>query len=154
MYEAVARNDAGAEDSTVQDILALVGDSKERMAMKHSMKQTMFWAPRILTALFTLFISLFAFDVFEEGYSFWETVLALLMHLIPTGIILLALLIAWRWEWVGAVLFIGLGLLYLVGFPGQYWSAYVVISGSLFVLGALFLVNWWYRAELRPRPSM
>lgn len=122
--------------------------------MKPSIKQTMFWVPRILAVLFALFISLFAFDVFEEGYSFWETVLALLMHLIPTGMVLLALLIAWRWEWVGAVLFIGLGLFYLFEFPGQYWSAYVVISGSLFVLGALFLVNWWYRAELHPRPGM
>jgi hypothetical protein len=122
--------------------------------MNRSTKQTLFWAPRLLTVLFAIFISLFAFDVFGMGYSFWETLLALLMHLIPTGIILLVLIIAWRWEWVGGIGFMGLGLLYLLGFPGQHWSAYVILSGSLFVLGVLFLVNWWYRAELHPRPRI
>lgn len=31
------------------------------------------------------------------------------------------------------------------------WLAYVVLSGSLFVLGALFLVGWKYREELRAK---
>ncbi len=118
--------------------------------MKPSTKQVMFWAPRLLTVLFASFISLFAFDVFDSGHSFWETVLALLIHLIPTGIVLLILLIAWRWEWVGTVLFIGLGLLYLFGTPHLDWSAHLLISGPLFVMGVLFLVNWWYRTELHP----
>jgi hypothetical protein len=118
--------------------------------MNYFVKQALFWTPRALTALFAIFISLFALDVFGEGYGFWETVLALLMHLIPTGIVVLLLVIAWRWEWAGGILLIALGLLYLIGFRGQHWSAYVIISGSLFVVGALFLLNWWYGADLHP----
>jgi hypothetical protein len=77
--------------------------------MKESVKRLVFWTPRILCTLFAAFISVFALDVFGEGYGFWETVVALLMHLIPTGVILIVLAIAWRWEWVGGALFTALG---------------------------------------------
>jgi len=118
--------------------------------MKRSVKRLLFWAPRILCVLFAAFVSLFALDVFDQGYGFWETVLALLVHLIPTGIILVVLVISWRWEWVGGVLFTALGALYLVMFRGRFhWSAYLTISGPLFLVGVLFLVNWLYRTELR-----
>ena len=73
--------------------------------MNKSVKRVVFWLPRILCLLFAVFISLFALDVFGEGYGFWETIVAFLIHLIPTGLILIALAIAWRWEWIGAILF-------------------------------------------------
>jgi len=118
--------------------------------MKRSVKRMLFWAPRILSILFAVFVSLFAFDVFEQGYDFWETVLALLIHLIPTGIILIVLAISWRQEWVGGVLFSVLGALYLAWAWGKFdWLAYLMISGPLFLVGVLFLINWLYRAELR-----
>lgn len=119
--------------------------------MKKPVKHTLFWAPRLLTLLFAVFISLFAFDVLHQGYTFWEMILALLLHLIPTGIVLLGLALSWRWEWIGALLFTGLGVLYLAAFRGQVWLAYLLISGPLFLIGALFLLNWHYRAELHPR---
>ena len=64
--------------------------------MKKPVKRVVFWTPRILCILFAVFVSLFALDVFGEGYDFWETIVALVMHLIPTGIILISLAIAWR----------------------------------------------------------
>jgi hypothetical protein len=118
--------------------------------MKTPVKQLIFWTPRFLGILFALFISLFALDVFGEGYGFWETVLALLIHLIPTGIILIALAIAWRWEWIGAVLFVALGAWYLLMTRGKFeWITYLMISGPLFLVGVLFLINWLRRSELR-----
>ncbi len=118
--------------------------------MKKPVKGVVFWMPRILCVLFAVFISLFALDVFGEGYDFWETIVALLMHLIPTGIILIALVIAWRWEWVGALLFLALGVWYVIMAWGEFeWVTYLVIVGPLLLVGALFLVNWLYRAELQ-----
>ena len=117
--------------------------------MKRPVKRTLFWAPRILCILFAVFVSLFALDVFGEGYGFWETILALLIHLIPTAIILIVLAIAWRWEWLGGILFIGFGVFYILDSPEFHWSVYLVISGPLFLVGVLFLVNWLYRGELR-----
>jgi len=118
--------------------------------MKRPVKRLLFWTPRILCILLAVFVSLFALDVFGEGYGFWGTIRALLMHLIPTGVILIVLAISWRWEWVGGILFTALGVLYLVMFWGQFdWSAYLAISGPLLLVGVLFLINWLYRARLR-----
>lgn len=119
--------------------------------MKQPVKRLLFWTPRVLCILYAAFISLFALDVFGEGYGFWETILALLIHLIPTGIVLIALAVAWRWEWVGAVLFTALGVWYIVMARGRAdWSVYLLIPGPLFLVALLFLLNWLYRARLRP----
>jgi hypothetical protein len=111
-------------------------------------KQLLFWTPRIFGILFALFLSLFALDVFDEGYGFWGTILALFMHLIPVMIVLTALVIAWRWEAAGGILFIALGVWYLVTTLGHFdW--YLVISGPLFLTGGLFLTDSAYRVRFR-----
>ena len=120
--------------------------------MNTSTKRVLFWTPRVLCILFAMFLSLFALDVFSEGYGFAETILALLIHLIPTYIVVIALVIAWRWEWVGTILFIALALFYPVWTQGKFpWSTYLAMSGPLFLVGVLFYFNWVYRAELRAR---
>lgn len=120
--------------------------------MNRTTKQVLFWAPRVLCILFAIFLSLFALDVFGEGYGFWETILALLIHLVPVYLVVIALVIAWRWEWVGAILFAGLALSYVFLVWGQeHWSAYLAISGPLVLIGVLFLLNWRYRTQLRTR---
>lgn len=118
--------------------------------MTSPMEKMLFWTPRILAILFASFVSLFALDVFMEGYDFWETSLALMMHLIPTGLILLSLAIAWRWERVGGILFVALGVLYIVR------SGYlvIVIYGPLFLVGVLFLAHWYYKSRQRASAEM
>ncbi len=112
------------------------------------MKKTLYWIPRILCLLFAAFISLFALDVFEGSHGFWQTVLAFLIHLIPTAIVLALLAICWRWDWIGGVVFPGLGLLYVVMFWGRFpWSAYALIVGPLMILGALFVASWRVRRK-------
>ena len=101
------------------------------------------WAARILSIAFALFLSIFAMDVFSEGYGFWQTILALLMHLVPTFLILLILLISWKREWIGAGFYTILGILYIVLEWGKFdWAAYALIAGPLFVLGILFFIGW------------
>lgn len=118
--------------------------------MKGPVKRLIFWAPRVLCILFAIFVSVFALDVFGAGYSFGETVLALLMHLIPTAIIVVVLAISWRREWVGGVLFTALGALYFAMSWGQgQWFVNPIMSGPPILIGVLFLINWVYRAELR-----
>jgi len=120
--------------------------------MNTSIKRVLFWTPRVLCILFAMFLSLFTLDVFSEGCGFWETILALLIHLVPVYIVVIVLVIAWRREWVGAILFIALALFYLVWSWGRFhWSAGLGISGPLVLIGVLFLFNWIYRAQLRTR---
>lgn len=120
---------------------------------KNPIQSALFWAPRILGGLFAVFISLFALDIFGMGYSVWKTALALGIHLIPTAVLLAALTLSWRWEWLGGILFPGLGILYLVTTRGLHWSAYAVISGPLFLAGILFLVSWQYQRVLQRNAS-
>jgi len=83
----------------------------------------------------------------------WQVALALLMHLLPTFIVLLVLALSWRREWVGGALFIALGLLYLLWARNKpFFGSDVVllIAAPLFLVGVLFLLNWRYRAQLRP----
>jgi hypothetical protein len=99
-----------------------------------------------------MFLSLFALDVFGEGYGFWKTIGALLIHLVPVYVVVVVIVIAWRWEWIGAILFIALSAFYMIWTWGRFhWSAYVGISGPLLVLGVLFFFNWKYREQLRSR---
>ncbi len=120
--------------------------------MNSNIKSALFWTPRVLCILFAIFLSIFSFDVFGDGLGFWNTILALLLHLVPVYIVIIVLVIAWRWEWVGAIMFIALALFYLVWSWGKFhWSAYFLISGSSFLIGVLFLLNWRFRAQLRTR---
>jgi len=120
--------------------------------------RTLFWAPRVLSVLFIGFLSLFALDVFGEGFGFWRTLAALAVHLIPSLVLIAALVVAWRWEWVGAAIYGAAGMLYILNLVGRprpplavklQWMA--VIAGPALAIAALFLANWWKHDQLRRR---
>ena len=117
--------------------------------MNTTLKKTLFWTPRIAGILFILFISLFALDIFDMKLGFWGTIVGLFMHLIPS--ILLTIVIAWKWEWFGALLFIGWALWYVAFMRGFPWVAYVLIAGLPALIGLLFLVDWIWREQIRAR---
>jgi hypothetical protein len=114
--------------------------------MKNLLLKILFWSPRLLGLAFALGLSVFALDVFEMGYGFWETLGALLLHLIPNFIVLALVALAWRWEKFGGSVFIFLGLIYLLSTQGRIpgWS-YLVITLPLVVMGALFIADYLVR---------
>jgi len=122
----------------------------QTVKIKQPLRRILLWTPRVLSLLFALFVGLFALDVFGEGYGFWKTTLALLIHLLPVFALLIGLAIAWRWAWVGALIFLGFSAWYLATFWGRFpLSVYLIMAGVPFVVGLLWLVDWFYRAELR-----
>jgi hypothetical protein len=125
--------------------------------MKNDVSPFLYWAPRILSLLFVGFLMLFSLDVFDGGYGFWGTLLALLIHNIPAFILLALVIVAWKRELVGAVTFFAAGLLYIFlafvrgnipWYLALSWS--MTISGPAFVVGALYLVGWRKRKALMP----
>jgi hypothetical protein len=126
--------------------------SGKRELMSQTGKRLLYWAPRALGIFYALFVSLFALDAFDANLPFAKLLLAFAIHLIPTGILVVVLAFAWKWEWLGSVGFIALGLLYMwitrLRFPVM---VYFVLSGSAFLIGLLFLANWLSRRE--PQPS-
>jgi hypothetical protein len=120
--------------------------------MTNRTRRLLFWSPRVLGVLFAAFVSLFALDVLGFGLSLGDTIRAFLIHLVPTYIVVIVLVIAWRREWIGAALFAALAILYVAwGWGLFHWSAYALISGPLLLLAILFLLGWIYRAQIRPR---
>ena len=117
------------------------------------MHQAVYWAPRTISIVFTALTSLFAADVFNERNGFWETSLALIMHLVPTFLLVGILVASWHREWIGGILFNVLAVVYVVTMWGRFpLSTYLLICGPLVVTGLLFLLNWHYRGMLKKVP--
>jgi hypothetical protein len=121
------------------------------MEKKRKVGKALYWTPRIISIIFILFLAMFSLDVFGNGYTFWETVVALLMHNIPVFVLLILLLISWKKEIVGAYTFFIAGLIYIgfmvynaISTGGEwYWLSYsLIIAGPAFFIGYLFYLNW------------
>jgi hypothetical protein len=115
------------------------------------MNKALYWTPRILAILFTVFIGMFSFDVFTEGFS-WLALGGFFIHNIPTLIIAGIVALAWKKEFIGGIIFIILGIIpiiaslvfallnyYQVGFM-QIWYANMVFS-PLIIIGILFIIS-------------
>lgn len=110
--------------------------------------QVILWTPRALAILFACFLAIFALDVFGEGYTPWQTAVALVMHLIPSFVVLACLGVAWRWPLSGVFLFPLLTVLYLLWTAGRFpWSTYLVVACPPLLLGLLFLISWWSKGQ-------
>ena len=98
---------------------------------------------RIFGILFAAFISLFALDVFTAGAPFLQILAALLIHLIPTFILLIVLWIAWKRPAIGGPLFILAGLAYIFVAREQTFLTYLLITGIPVLIGLLFLAGFF-----------
>ena len=113
-----------------------------------------YWTPRLLSLAFVAFLMMFSLDVITPGASLKEILIGLLMHNIPALIMPGATLIAWNHEMVGAVAFLGAGLLYVVftlysrvPFP-MVLGWILTVSGPAFLIAFLYYRNW--RGKHRP----
>jgi hypothetical protein len=108
----------------------------------------LFWAPRIAAILLSLLLALFALDSFD-GRPLAEVLPGFAIHLIPAALVLAVLALAWRVEWLGALIFIGLAIAYAI-IARWRLSWIVVVSAPLTIVGVLFLLSWRYRGALPP----
>lgn len=119
------------------------------------------WLPRIISILAILFISMFALDAFDPQKTFWQQIGHFLMHLVPSFILIILLLIAWKKELTGGIIFtiIGLGFSPLI-FMHNYsmnqsiWMSSIAVlltSIPFAVVGILFILS--HRLKQRDLPS-
>jgi hypothetical protein len=109
-----------------------------------------YWTPRILSIVFIIFLALMSLDVFDENYGFWQTIVALLIHNIPSFILLIVVIISWEYEIVGGVAFILAGIAQMIfsvvraDVEPWYISflASLMIDVPAFIIGILFLIGW------------
>lgn len=108
-----------------------------------NMKKLIFYLPRVLAVLFIIFVSVFALDVFEMEATFWQKLAGFLIHLIPSFLLIIATIVAWKKEFIGGIIFIALGVL------AAFWTNDIFISLPIilppFVIGILFLIAGRHR---------
>lgn len=119
--------------------------------MKPATSHLLHWTPRILCMLAILFISLFALDAFEPGRSLRQQLGAFLIHMIPTFVLTILLLIAWKWEMVGGIIFTIIGIVmspfiyqHNYRMNNSFWvslEVILVITFPFIVVGALFITE-------------
>jgi hypothetical protein len=110
-----------------------------------------YWLPRILCILAILFISLFAADAFAPELTIWQQLGAFLIHLIPSFILLAFLIVAWKWEFIGGIIFMVIGLafspvIFMLNYNrnNSIWLSLVIIltiTIPFVVVGILFLIS-------------
>ncbi len=120
--------------------------------MKTSIK-ILYWTPRILCILAILFISLFALDSFGPGRTIWQQISAFLMHMVPSFVLLALLIVAWKWELVGGILFtlIGLGFspfifthnYHMNNSVGMSLFTVLMINFPFMLVGVLFIISYF-----------
>jgi len=114
----------------------------------------LFWSPRIISILLIILMALMSLDVFESGGSAWDIAVGLFMHNIPVFVMIIILIIAWKYEIVGGIAFILAGIAYVIfaATSGQPWyrvlSWSLTIAGPAFLAGVLFLVNWFRKKKI------
>jgi len=83
--------------------------------MTHKNRGFLYRFPRIAAIVFIIFLSMFALDIFWNGYTFWQTVVGLFMHLIPTWILIIVLVLSRKkYPLVWAIAFVWFGLRYTI----------------------------------------
>jgi hypothetical protein len=107
--------------------------------MNEQSRRWLLWAPRILAILVCLFLGVFALDA--SGLSDFA------LHVAPTLLLLAVVAVSWRWEWVGGVVFTGLGIAYAYVSRGHA-SWVLCISLPLLAVGVWYGWNWRHHREL------
>lgn len=116
--------------------------------MGKKINKYIYWAPRISGIIFVLFLMIFSLDIFEPGLTTQQIAIGLFIHNLPALFLLGTIIISWKHEIIGGIVFILAGLLYILMLamnPNFEWymlSWSVIIAGPAFLTGILFVINW------------
>lgn len=100
--------------------------------------------PQVLALLFATFLSIFAADVFEGGQFSLSTFVALVIHLIPSFLVLLLAWLGRRFPLPAAVCFCLLGIGYILITMGRFTAmTKLIIGGPPIAIGLLYLKSYF-----------
>ncbi|MBN2862438.1 MAG: hypothetical protein JXN62_04695 [Bacteroidales bacterium] len=97
----------------------------------------LYWFPRSLAILAILFMMMFSLDAFGGEQSFGRQLSGFLIHNIPAFILIIALVIAWKYEIIGGTIFI---IMFFV--LGIFFKSFTVNTGSLILLIPFLLTGF------------
>ena len=93
--------------------------------------------------LYAFALLVFAADVFSKNQHISQTLIDLVLHLMPTVIVLLLVVIAHKRPYLGAIIFGVMALTYIItGWSGMHWSAHLLIAGPLLLMSILYIIAY------------
>lgn len=96
-----------------------------------------------LGVLYAVALLIFAADVFNHEQNIAQTFYDILLHLLPTAVVLLIVVVAYNRPLIGAIIYLVLGLMYIItGWASMHWSAHILIAGPLLLLSVLYITAW------------
>ena len=100
---------------------------------------------------------MFAADSFAPELTFWQQIGGFMMHLIPSFILITLLIVAWKWEYIGGIIFIviALGLspfVFMLNYNmnhsvGMSLGIIMVITFPFLVVGILFIISHFMKKK-------
>ena len=93
--------------------------------------------------LYALALLVFAADVFSKNQDIFQTLIDLVLHSIPTVIVLLLVVASHQRPLIGSIIFAVNGIVYIItGWTAMHWSAHVLIAGPLLVISFLYVIAY------------
>ena len=115
------------------------------------------WSPRIICILAIFFVSIFALDSFSSEHTIWQQIEAFLIHLIPSYALIAILLVAWKWGFIGGIIFTLTGIImtpiiYMHNYRMNHslWislEVILLITFPFIIVGVLFIVNHFVKMK-------
>ena len=111
----------------------------------------LYWTPRAICILAILLVSIFAWDAFDSNLTIWQQIVGFLIHLVPSFVLLGLLLVAWKYEYVGGIILVIIGLIlsfivFRMNFRMNHsvWMSIGIITAitlPFVIAGALFMIH-------------
>lgn len=104
-------------------------------------EKVLYWVPRIFTIIAILFMLMFSFDSFEGESPLSDKLLGFLINNVPVLILFVVLIIAWKNELAGGLLFIAAfiaGAIFFKSFTGNPASLVVIVP--FLITGIMFII--------------
>jgi hypothetical protein len=100
---------------------------------------------------------MFALDSFSPERTFWQNLGALLMHLIPSFVLIALLIFTWKWELFGGIVFAVIGLalspfiyshnLHMNHAVGKSLGVLLILTVPFIIVGILFIVSYFMKKK-------
>ena len=123
--------------------------------MEKKINRFIFWTPRIFVILFALFLAIFSLDVFDSAVGLSQILVGLLLHNIPSLVLLVFLIVSWNHDLLGGIIFMILGvacvirtIIALLMSPSWIINPIFIIGSIVFLfIGSMFLVGWYRKRK-------
>ncbi len=108
------------------------------------------WIPRVLNIIAIAFLFTLSFDSFGTGNGFWLDLAGFLIHNIPTAVLIVLLVLAWKWKLVGAISLPIAGIAWIVFVSirniDMFWDG-LLIGGPIILIGLLYFLDWKFEQK-------